>query len=253
MSPFTQLNSAFGTARGGVDRNFSPAINFLDEFDRHFSHHHRFMNCYIPRFDLEEDAQFYYLYGEVPGTRTEDISVEAHDDHTLVISGTTRRLGSIHSPAHEYVKVDVPVSGIHNGEYFENDGAYAGKAAVGQYPGPYETSPNATQPGASTTDTGNLAPAHPEERQHSREREHSKERQPHHPLQRRTLLSERLVGDFSRTFAFPTPIDEGTTRASVENGLLCLVVPKREQAKKMGRKIPILGGSWGSGGGQKVA
>lgn len=251
MSPFTHLNNAYGTARGGVDRNFSPVINFLDEFDRHFSHHHRFMNCYIPRFDLEEDAQFYYLYGEVPGARTEDINVEAHDDHTLVISGTTRHPGSIHSPAHEYVKVDVP--GIHNGEYFENDGAYAGKAAVGRYQDPYESTPSTTQPEASTAEISNPAPARPEERQHSQRREHSEDRQPPHPLQRRTLLSERLVGDFSRTFAFPTPIDEGATRASVENGLLCLIVPKKEQAKKMGRKIPILGGSWGSGGGQKVA
>lgn len=131
MSPFTQLYSAFGTARGGVDRNFFPVINFLDEFDRHFSHHHRFLTCYIPRFDLEEDANFYYLYGEVPGTRIEDINVEAHDDHTLVISGTTRRPGSVHSPAHEYVKVDAP--GIHNGEYFENDGAYAGKAGTSEF------------------------------------------------------------------------------------------------------------------------
>lgn len=114
-------------------------------------------------------------------------------------------------------------------------------AAVGQYQGPYESTPSTTQPGASTAETGNPTPANPEERQ------------PQQSLQRRTLLNERLAGDFSRTFTFPTSIVEDATKASVENGLLCLVVPKRDQTKKKGRRIPILGGSWGIGGGQKVA
>lgn len=38
------------------------------------------MNCFIPRFDLEEDSHFYYLYGEVPGAKVEDITIEAHGE-----------------------------------------------------------------------------------------------------------------------------------------------------------------------------
>jgi len=237
MSPFTQLNSTFSPQGGGIDRNFSPVLNFLDEFDRHFSHRHRFMDYYIPRFDLEEDAQFYYLYGEVPGVRSEDINVEAHDDHTLVISGTTHRPSPLPSPIHDYVKADTP--GVYNMGNVEKDGAFAGKAAARQYQESYESTSNAIQPTFSSSEAGNPAPLKPGERQ------------PHPISLRRTLLNERLVGNFSRTFAFPTTIVEDSTRASVENGLLCLVVPKRELTKKIGRKIPILG-TWGSGGGMKV-
>jgi hypothetical protein len=37
------------------------------------------MNCFIPRFDLEEDAHFYYLRGEIRGAKAEDITIEPRD------------------------------------------------------------------------------------------------------------------------------------------------------------------------------
>ena len=48
MSSFTQIAShlSYGNT---IDRNFSPILNYIDEFDRHFSHRHRFVNCFIPR------------------------------------------------------------------------------------------------------------------------------------------------------------------------------------------------------------
>ncbi|KAJ6155047.1 hypothetical protein N7470_005613 [Penicillium chermesinum] len=38
--------------------------------------------------------------------------------------------------------------------------------------------------------------------------------------------SERSVGDFQRTFTFPTRVDQDAVRASLKNGILSLVVPK---------------------------
>jgi HSP20 family protein len=62
------------------------------------------------------------------------------------------------------------------------------------------------------------------------------------------LLSERLVGDFHRTFAFPSPVQEDGVQASMENGVLFLVVPKRESKEvKKGRKIPISHGDRSNG------
>lgn len=38
MSPFSQLGSALGGSSNGIDREFSPVLRYLDEFDGHFSH-----------------------------------------------------------------------------------------------------------------------------------------------------------------------------------------------------------------------
>lgn len=93
MSPFGQLTSHLGF-NGGIDRDFNPVLNYVDELDRHFSRRHHLLNCFIPRFDLEEDSQCYYLYGEIAGASAENITIEPRDKNTLVIYGTTHRPGT---------------------------------------------------------------------------------------------------------------------------------------------------------------
>ncbi|KAK7883480.1 hypothetical protein LTR67_011230 [Exophiala xenobiotica] len=44
--------------------------------------------------------------------------------------------------------------------------------------------------------------------------------------------SERGVGEFARTFGFPTPIDQDKVKASLKDGVLHVVVPKTEKANK---------------------
>ena len=55
------------------------------------------------------------------------------------------------------------------------------------------------------------------------------------------LLYERRWGSFTRRFTLPRAVDAENIRASYENGLLSIRVPKAEEAK--GRKIEISGGS----------
>ncbi|GIK01867.1 heat shock protein [Aspergillus viridinutans] len=43
----------------------------------------------------------------------------------------------------------------------------------------------------------------------------------------RYWVSERSVGEFHRTFQFPTPVDQDNVKASLKNGILSIVVPKR--------------------------
>ncbi|KAI5800996.1 30 kDa heat shock protein [Pyronema domesticum] len=50
-------------------------------------------------------------------------------------------------------------------------------------------------------------------------------------------VSERSVGEFSRSFSFPGPVDIDQVKASLEHGILKIVVPKME--KRTGRKIEI--------------
>jgi len=50
-------------------------------------------------------------------------------------------------------------------------------------------------------------------------------------------VSERTVGSFQRSFSFPGEIDQDNVKASLENGILKVVVPKRE--KRAARRIDI--------------
>jgi len=50
-------------------------------------------------------------------------------------------------------------------------------------------------------------------------------------------VSERTSGEFQRSFTFPINIDQEGVKASLEHGLLSVVVPKRSQP--VGRKIEI--------------
>jgi HSP20 family protein len=253
MSPFSQLSLAAGGGGygNGIDRDFSPILHYIDELDRHFSRRHRFVNCFIPRFDLEEDAHNYYLYGDIPGAVVNDITVEAHDNHTLVIYGKTLRPGP--GPREEdevkgkedpeFVKVMVE-----DHEHGQEIGSADHKPAV-------PISSNEGQQGA-VSPVGPSFPPPPTQpvqsvhSHHQRYENHtaaagSQQLQSEH----RILLSERLVGDFHRTFAFPQPVVEEGVKASMENGVLSLVVPKRgkgEEVKK-GRKVPIAHGKWWKG------
>ena len=50
-------------------------------------------------------------------------------------------------------------------------------------------------------------------------------------------VSERSVGEFSRSFSFPSTIDVERVKASLEHGILKVVVPKKE--KPQGRRIEV--------------
>ncbi|KAH8676778.1 HSP20-like chaperone [Tricladium varicosporioides] len=50
-------------------------------------------------------------------------------------------------------------------------------------------------------------------------------------------VSERSVGEFSRSFSFPVRVDQDAVKASMKNGILSIMVPKAK--KHEARKITI--------------
>jgi HSP20 family protein len=252
MSPFSQLTS-FNTGYGtGIDRDFSPVLHYLDEFDRHFSRRHRFVNCFIPRFDLEEDSKNYYLYGDIPGASVEDITVEARDNHTLVIYGKTNRVGPEPQAQGDigggeeagFVKVNIEDREKDMGDE-KGDEITLAPSATPTFPPPptQETLPN--PPAVAIHPQGTAIHGHA----HHQRRGTATMPTPAMPSHT-VLLSERLVGDVHRTFAFPAAVEEQGIQASMENGVLSLVVPKKNQdarEKERGRRIPILHGKWWQG------
>lgn len=63
------------------------------------------------------------------------------------------------------------------------------------------------------------------------ENSESKSQQP------RYWVSERSVGEFQRSFSFPTPVDVDSVKAGLEHGILKVTVPKLEQKK--GKRITV--------------
>jgi len=56
--------------------------------------------------------------------------------------------------------------------------------------------------------------------------------------QGRWWVSERSVGEFSRTFSFPERVDQDNVRATMKNGILSVIVPKTSRQETR-RKITI--------------
>jgi len=249
MSPFSQLTSVNSGYGAGIDRDFSPILHYLDEFDRHFSRRHRFVNCFIPRFDLEEDGQNYYLYGDIPGAIVEDITVEAHDNHTLEVYGKTNRAGPRRGeemgqpePGEEGGFVKVNVEDRENENVQEKRDEISAPTETPTFPPPPRS---ANPPVVATHPQGNAIHPHGHHLRRPTQVQQQQELPTH-----KILLSERLVGEFHRTFAFPSAVREEGIKASMENGVLSLVVPKREQEnkeEKRGRRIPIVHGKWWQG------
>jgi len=221
MSPLGQLSSYLGNHRG-IDRDFNHVLSYVDELDRHFSHRHHLVNCVVPRFDLEEDSQLYYLYGEVPGAKADDIAIEPRDKNTLVICGT------IHRPDAKTVKANDPLA-------------------------------ESTTEGTSTkNNTETQRPILTDKVSHGPQHTHSLTREdgttsyiplagsskPSHRTTHKTLLNERLLGDFHRTFIFPTPVVEEAVQATLDDGILTVLIPKMERSSiDSTKRIPIMHGT----------
>lgn len=189
----------------GIDRDFSPILYYIDEFDRYFSRRHRFMNCFILRFDLVEDAHNYYLYGDIPGAVVNSITVEAHDNHILVIYGKTVRSGPTPREEDE-VKGKEDVKFVNVMVKDHEDVQETGSADY--KPGVPISSSEVQQAAVSPVGpsfppppTQPVQPMHPRHQRHATytAAPGSQHVQSEYPI----LLSERLIGDFRRTFAFP--------------------------------------------------
>lgn len=223
MSPFGQLSTHLGY-NGGIDRDFSRILNYVDELDRHFARRHHLINCFIPRFDLEEDSQLYYLYGEIPGSRVDDITIEPRDKNILVIYGTTRRneveLGSQNKNNDILMRSPTQVASTGNNQEVELE-----PSALLDKPSRVPPHSHHHTPGGTTSYIEATSPS-----------------KANHRPTRKILLNERLVGDFHRTFALPTPIVEESIRATLEDGVLTVLIPKINGIERA-KRIPIMHGN----------
>ena len=187
--------------------SFAPLFRLLDDFDTYSRgtgtggrHSRTHLKTFTPKFDVKETAQAYELSGELPGIEQKDVEIEFTDQQTLTVKGRTER---------SFTKGTPPAGFIEEPET-------SGKITEG---GEHDAQKSHKDDNTSVakTDEGNT--------------------QQHHQPDHKYWVSERSVGEFSRSFSFPTPVDQDQVKASMKNGILNIVVPKSEKARA--RKINI--------------
>ncbi|KAK3310317.1 small heat shock protein [Chaetomium strumarium] len=195
------------------DPSFTPLFRLLDEFDNYTREargngerprnrgRHSHVSTFNPKFDVRETDNAYELHGELPGIDRDKINIEFTDDQTLVIRGRSERTYTAGNPSAGLVEGGKQSTITEKGE----EHAAAAKEA------------NANGNGG-------------EEQGHEKANNNNKAFE-------KWWVQERSVGEFARTFSFPSRIDQDAVSASLNNGVLSLVVPKAR--KQETRRIAI--------------
>jgi len=215
------------------ERSFTPLFRLLDDFDnysreaqgsqdggRQRRHHVRSFN---PKFDVRETEVAYELHGELAGIDRDNVNIEFTEPQTLVVSGRVQR----------------SYAGSPPGGLIEGGDAQVGGAIT-------EAGEDSTAPAASNNHN---ATVEDEAEEGLKEQatpattpgtEVAKPVKDAEKLEKPTAkywVSERSIGEFSRTFHFPGRVDQDAVSANLNNGVLSILVPKAK--KHESRRIAI--------------
>ncbi|KAK3330289.1 HSP20-like chaperone [Apodospora peruviana] len=208
------------------DPSFTPLFRLLDDFDSYreakgsqevgSSTQRRLRAAtFIPKFDLRETKEAYQLHGELPGIDKEHVSIEFTDPQTIVIRGHVERRYTAGTPPDDFKEAITEKGEDHH---------RALKASVEDEAVAEAKEKNANGNGNGNNDGTQMV-------RHKQDKE-----KPKTPAEK-YWVSERSIGDFSRTFGFPSRVDQEGVTASLTNGILNITVPK---ARKMeARRIAI--------------
>lgn len=202
------------------ETSFTPLFRLLEDFDNYSrqgnDNQHatrRTIAHWQPKFDVRETGEAYELHGELPGMNKQDVHIEFTDPQSIHIRGKVERTYTAGTPPAGALD-DASVSGAitESGEDERPKSPY--QATVQDEP----------EDGTTTSATeGEVVKAS------------SPKQQPIDSA--KYWLTERSIGEFSRTFNFPTRINQDGVTASFKDGILNVVVPKA--AKHEPRKIAV--------------
>lgn len=217
--------SLFPRSYFGPEASFTPLFRLLDDFDNYSREvssqgdnkatgGRRHLPTFSPRFDVKETEAGYELHGELPGIEKDNVHIEFTEPQTVVISGRTERHYTSGTPPAGLVEGPTSSGAITDGESQNNNNSH--KASVAD-----EEAEKAKEQGSQVATTIN-----------------NKQQQPEYKKPAEKFwVSERSVGEFSRTFSFPTPVDQEGVVANLNNGILSVTVPKAK--KRESKRIAI--------------
>jgi HSP20 family molecular chaperone IbpA len=165
-----------------------------------------------PRFDLKETKDAYSLEGELPGIEQKDLNIEFTDEHTLVIKGRTERQSE--SGRRPQAVEGEKKAAIEETSASSETGSVKSHRATVEDEEPANSSVSAENKAEVAAPT-----AAPAEQQVAKAEEQR-------PAEQQYWISERHVGEFTRSFSFPHRVNQEAVKASLKNGILSIVVPK---------------------------
>lgn len=196
--------------------DFSPLFRLLDDYEIHRSERRptRATPRFTPSFDVREASNGYYLDGELPGVDQSKIDIEFSDPQTLIVKGRTERNYQQSPASASTVEQTSPSSSPRQHQATVEDDEE-------------ETASVSSSRSSTHDDTSSQL----KQKLHA---EPTQQRQPDFHF----WASERSIGEFQRTFSFPTRVDQDGVRANLKNGILSVYVPKDAAPKT--KKIRVL-------------
>ncbi|OAQ58564.1 heat shock protein [Purpureocillium lilacinum] len=197
------------------DASFAPLFRLLDEFDTYSrpptgigNYRRSELPVWQPKFDVRETGDQYELHGELPGVNKEQVQIEFTEPQTMVVRGRVERSYTEGTPPTGHL-ADAPAArtitegGESSRHVTVEDERDVDKGSTGEVVNP-KSEEAAKEP---TTDAAKY------------------------------WLSERSVGEFSRTFNFPSSVQQDAVTASFKDGVLSIAVPKAKRHES--RRITI--------------
>jgi len=188
-----------------LSRDIRPLTRLFDELEAAhnpslFRHQNlNFSSSFTPSFDVKETKDAYVLDGELPGISDKSaLDLSFIDANTLVIKGRIERNSESGKPNNEGKETKA--------QYRRPSVEEEGSSATGQETAMTKT--NTSNEVSQSQDTDKY------------------------------WVRERYVGEFQRAFSFPQTVDHDAVKASLKDGILSVVVPKKKGPDGV-RKINI--------------
>ncbi|KAF7552767.1 hypothetical protein G7Z17_g4096 [Cylindrodendrum hubeiense] len=203
------------------DASLTPLFRLLDDFDTcsRQAPRRRVIPHWQPKFDVRETEQAYELHGELPGISKDNVHIIFADPQTILISGKKERAVTSSAPP-----ASIP-------EETNASDAITSDSDVKR---------NSYQATVSEDEEFESISYDAEDAPEENEKAEPKEDQPKQDEKAETVeekpatnakwwLTERTVGEFSRSFNFATRVEHEAVTASFKDGILSIVVPKSEK------------------------
>lgn len=203
--------------------SFQPLFRLLDDFDTYSRQASTTNNkagrkscvpSWQPKFDVRETEDSYELHGELAGVDRENVHIEFSDPQTMIVRGKVERsYKTAPAAADEAPIAEQPAPEAPTDDRASHQASVADEEEA-------EAQENGWQEVAPAADS---APAAAE---------------PEKPVDTaKYWLTERSIGEFARSFNFPSRVEQDEVSASFNNGILTVIVPKAK--KHEARRIAI--------------
>jgi len=201
-------------------QEFSPIFRLLDDYDRATRQVAapaiEAMRTFSPKFDVKELKDSYELHGELPGIEQKDISIEWTDGNTLTISGRVEHRSERGQRPAGFIEGEKEGNQEYQKPSVEDESGKSEGQKKGESTEEGQRKEESTE--VTTTDKDTQVAQKPQE-------------------EAKYWVTERSVGEFHRSFSFPTRVDQDNVKASLKNGVLTIVVPKAKAPQP--RKINV--------------